>query len=77
MVARIAKGGRLHAGYAILYPKIRVPECPFNEPLHRKCNLFLLRVQVIYANHVYLTIIIINGTFQLIICKIIVILLFA
>ena len=46
MVARIAENGRLHAGHAILYLKICVPECPFNEPLHRKCNLFLRHVQV-------------------------------
>ena len=47
MVARIAENGRLHVGHAILYLKIRVPECPFNEPLHCKCNLFLRHVQVI------------------------------
>lgn len=50
MVARIAKGGGLHAGYAILYLKIRILECPFNEPLHRKCNLFLRHVQVIFVS---------------------------
>ena len=47
MVARIAKGGGLHAGHMILRLKICVPECPFNEPLHRKCNLLFRHVQVI------------------------------
>ena len=47
MVARIAENGRLHAGHAISYLKICVPECPFNEPLHRKCNLLFRHVQVI------------------------------
>ena len=43
----------LHAGYAILYLKIRVPECPFNEPLHCKCNLSFRHVQVISLKSIY------------------------
>ena len=60
MVARIAENGRLHVGHAILYLKICVLECPFNEPLHRKCNLFLWYVQVVIAQYFQLLYIVLS-----------------
>ena len=44
----------------ILRLKICVPECPFNEPLHRKCNLFLWYVQVVIAQYFQLLYIVLS-----------------